>query len=317
MAKKVVSLLIRLVVGFGILYILSLSFNLTDAIQLIFKSNIVFVSVGLLIIILLRIIVVFRWKIILNYQNFSVPIYELIKINYISTAIGQVLPGGIGGDLLRGYKLNQKYKQLSNTASSILLDRILGIGSMAITSLFGSIISDFMGLNFGTTLYIAVFCFFFIAGFYLVSRSNQSSFPVFSVKNDRINKLFEKLKKLINSVTDKTKIKKIFLSVSSISIGVQLLRCVIFYFLFLAFDQNVEFIYFLIAIPITLILAIIPISIAGLGVREGSLVFFFTAIGVPAETSIAVGILFHLLQIIVSLPGIIWWIFEKKVTATT
>jgi uncharacterized membrane protein YbhN (UPF0104 family) len=41
----------------------------------------------------------------------------------------------------------------------------------------------------------------------------------------------------------------------------------------------------------------LPVSVGGLGVREGALVFFFGALGVPAEVSFAVGILWYTLQL--------------------
>jgi len=312
LAKKIISLIIRFIVGFGILFILSLSFDLSDALKSILKSNFLWVSLGLIIILFLRIIVVVRWKIILQYQKLYVPFIELVKINYISSALGQVLPGGIGGDLLRGYKLNKKYKQISNTTASILLDRILGIGSMLLLSLIGSILADLIGLKLSISNYLLLICTLFILVFYLTSKLRLDYFNFRFTNNERTKRLLKKISDILISVTDFKKIRNIFPSVFLISLIIQLLRCMIFYFLYRAFGYDIDFIYFLIAIPITLVLAIIPISIAGLGIREGSLIYFFTTVGVPAETSIGVGILFHLLQILASLPGVLMWVFEKK-----
>lgn len=312
MAKKIISVSIRLLIGIAILLFLSNSFNLTDALRAIFNTNLYWIIFSLFIILILRVIVVIRWKIILDYQKLIVPFIELVKINYISSAIGQVLPGGIGGDVLRGYKLNIKYKQLSNTTSSIILDRILGIGSMIIVAFVGSIIADIIGLKLNLSLYLGVILSLLFLFFVVGHRININYKYLSKIKSKRILNILKKLEELYYSVTDIKKVKTIFLSVFSISIIVQLLRCLIFYLLFLAFGYSIDFIYLIIAIPITLVLSIIPISIAGLGVREGSLVYFFTSIGIPAEVCIGVGLLFHVLQIVASLPGIMMWIIEKK-----
>lgn len=312
MVKKIISVSIRLLIGIAILLFLSNSFNLTDALRAILNANLYWIIFSLFIILILRVIVVIRWKIILDYQKLIIPFIELVKINYVSSAIGQVLPGGIGGDVLRGYKLTIKYKQLSNTTSSIILDRILGIGSMIIVAFVGSIIADIIGLKLNLSLYLAAILFLLVLFFVVGHKININYKSLSNIKSKRILTILKKLEELYYSVTDVNKVKTIFLSVFSISIVVQLLRCLIFYLLFLAFGHSIDFIYLLITIPITLILSIIPISISGLGVREGALVYFLTSIGIPAEICIGVGLLFHVLQIVASLPGIMMWIFEKK-----
>jgi len=55
--------------------------------------------------------------------------------------------------------------------------------------------------------------------------------------------------------------------------------------------------------PAVLIAQVLPISIAGLGVREGAFVLFLTPLGVPTEQAIALGLLLYLLNLGVSLLG--------------
>ena len=61
---------------------------------------------------------------------------------------------------------------------------------------------------------------------------------------------------------------------------------------------------------------LIPISLGGLGVREAALVYFFRTIGVPAEVSVSVGLMFQFLQIITSAPGIVFWWTERRSAET-
>jgi uncharacterized membrane protein YbhN (UPF0104 family) len=55
--------------------------------------------------------------------------------------------------------------------------------------------------------------------------------------------------------------------------------------------------------PAVLIAQVLPISIAGLGVREGAFVLFLTPLGVPTQQAIALGLLLYLLNVAVSLLG--------------
>lgn len=55
--------------------------------------------------------------------------------------------------------------------------------------------------------------------------------------------------------------------------------------------------------PVVLIAQVLPISIGGLGVREGLLVLFLHPLGVPSTKAFALGILVYLLTLVVSLVG--------------
>lgn len=58
-------------------------------------------------------------------------------------------------------------------------------------------------------------------------------------------------------------------------------------------------------LPAVLILQVLPISISGFGVREGALILFLShsALAVPQEKAIGLGILMYLLNLVVSLLG--------------
>jgi hypothetical protein len=55
--------------------------------------------------------------------------------------------------------------------------------------------------------------------------------------------------------------------------------------------------------PVVLMAQVLPISIAGLGVREFALVWFLGAVGVPKEDALALGLLIYVLTLLTSLSG--------------
>ena len=62
-------------------------------------------------------------------------------------------------------------------------------------------------------------------------------------------------------------------------------------------------------VPLALALTVIPISIAGWGVREGALVGLFALIGADKSTVLMMSLLYGLTLIVVSLPGL--YVFLK------
>ena len=97
--------------------------------------------------------------------------------------------------------------------------------------------------------------------------------------------------------------KKILLITYIISIIYQIAMIIMVYLLALSIDIDISFSYYLIFLPLIWLIIMIPISISGIGVREGAFVYFFTQIDVPKENSLLLSLLFFSQTIIVGLVG--------------
>ena len=74
---------------------------------------------------------------------------------------------------------------------------------------------------------------------------------------------------------------------------------------------NISLFGMLLVVPITNLLMALPISIAGWGVREGVMIAGLGYLNVSAEAAFALSILYGLLMLVVSLPGLVDWIWRK------
>ena len=84
-------------------------------------------------------------------------------------------------------------------------------------------------------------------------------------------------------------------------------------FLALGLDLDVGLADCLVLIPPVLLITTLPISIAGWGVRELSMVAAFALIGVSDEGAVALSVLFGLVIAVMSLPGgLIWLLGEDR-----
>ena len=80
------------------------------------------------------------------------------------------------------------------------------------------------------------------------------------------------------------------------------------YILAQGLDLDVGLVDCLALIPPVLLVTTLPISIAGWGVRELSMVAAFGLIGVPDEGAVALSVLFGLVVAVMSLPGGLFWL---------
>jgi hypothetical protein len=65
-------------------------------------------------------------------------------------------------------------------------------------------------------------------------------------------------------------------------------------------------------VPLALVLSIIPVSIAGWGVREGAMVGLFSLIGADKTAVLMMSLLYGIMLIVVSLPGLVVFLQGRR-----
>jgi hypothetical protein len=94
-------------------------------------------------------------------------------------------------------------------------------------------------------------------------------------------------------------------AVAAVSLVVQALRTMVHYEIARAMGLSIPAIYFFLFVPVIAIFIALPISIGGLGVREGLGIFFFCKAvpSVTSEQAFTMGFLAYLVGVAVSLAG--------------
>jgi uncharacterized membrane protein YbhN (UPF0104 family) len=84
-----------------------------------------------------------------------------------------------------------------------------------------------------------------------------------------------------------------------------------YYFAALALNIELSLLSFIFMVPIILLIAMVPISIGGLGVRENTTVYFLQVLGVSATNAIALPILVLFLLILESIIGGFFFLIRR------
>ncbi len=175
---------------------------------------------------------------------------------------------------------------------------------MFFLSLMGALLAEAMNVSTGLVFTLLLFNSIYLLAWcsLIVWREKLTSMSLFK------KKIFRKFSKLLLTITDYETFRKIMPKLFLLSIFIQLIRCLIFYFLYLSYEKHIGPVYFIIFIPIVFVVIFLPISVGGLGVREGALIYFFNKLGVSPEISAGVGIISHALMIIAVIPGFFLWL---------
>jgi uncharacterized protein (TIRG00374 family) len=311
-------LFLRIAVAALLIGILLSNLNLEELKTVFLSVEFTWVLAAFLVIILIRVLSAVRWRYILSAYSLSLPFGELITAIFISGALGNFLPAGLGVDIIRGHQIASKHGEVAKVSATIIIDRAIGLFSMIITATVAILLPISWKIE-KSVVYIIIILnigFFFSLGLLFILRNKVI---VWEKPEQRyLFNLYFAITKLVEAISYFYKIKRIIIPTFALSIVVQLLRCAIFYFLFIAVGQLLSIFYFLIFVPLILIVILIPISIGGLGIREGALILFFGYAGISPEYCVTVGVVFHALQIATLAPGFFFYITQKsqgKVTA--
>jgi hypothetical protein len=95
------------------------------------------------------------------------------------------------------------------------------------------------------------------------------------------------------------------------SIVVQLLRIMQAYLLGLGLGLTVPFGYYLVFMPLGLLMLLLPVSVSGFGVPQGVIVWLLRPVGVDAAVAFALSTLIVLTGLAGNLPGLWLWLRRR------
>jgi len=97
-----------------------------------------------------------------------------------------------------------------------------------------------------------------------------------------------------------------------LSLAVQMVRVLVFYVVALGFNLHAPLLYYVVFIPLIMVLIMLPVSINGIGVREVSFVGFFSLAGMPESGAFAISFAVSVLTTLTTAVGGIIYMFDHN-----
>lgn len=248
-----------------------------------------------------------RWK-GLSVQGSEIP----FKTYYAYTAMGyffnNLLPTGFGGDAVKSLAFGKEFNQTSQSISAVFLSRIQGLLAM--------FLCFFIALPFALSKTEVPFAYTLIM---IIAMLVCMVFVILCLFSDKVpvpaaitNKLTF-IPKMQKSLSIYRQYKKQVLLSSLDSLWLQLLTLFMAYAYFRAVGQEIDISILVVFTSITIVISMLPISLNGIGVREGVQVALFTGIlGIPAPVVLSAGLLGYIPLLFQALQGAIVLLGRKK-----
>lgn len=293
MTRSTIKKFIKIVLTFAILLFIINNFdvNLNELTSGI--TNISYVLLDFIIpLFVLPIISANRWKLFLEQVSIKEDTLALIKISWISMFQGLILPSSQGQDLLRIYYIEKRHpKQRGSSGGTVVIERILGFLVLCLLSLAFSIYNynRFEQQNFILIIFlITVFLLLVIT--LLLNKKFQAYIEKKNFTNTFLQKGVSYLGKVHKAIAYFPYHKIIFSSVFLIVLFQVATICSV-YLIFKAYGMEIPLYLHISIYPVISILSMIPITISGIGIREGFFVYFYAQLDVPPDLAVFVSLL--------------------------
>jgi uncharacterized membrane protein YbhN (UPF0104 family) len=96
------------------------------------------------------------------------------------------------------------------------------------------------------------------------------------------------------------------------SVAIQLIRIVEAYLLGLGLGLGVPFSYYLLFMPLGLLILLLPVSVSGFGLPQGVFVWMLRPVGVPDAAAFALSTLIVVTGLTGNIPGLVLWLRKDR-----
>lgn len=238
---------------------------------------------------LCMLISVFKWEPLLRVYEIRISFARLLGFYYAGLFANNFLPSSIGGDALRIYNVAKLSGKTKEAAASVVMERLVASLALGLTALMAMVFMSQQSNNglvyrsvgglvvLCTGLTVFLFCYPFREeskiGRWLCRLGSYKKHPVTLARVLGLSFLFQ--------------VCLVFSNVFIFqSVGVNL-------------SLSLHFLY----VPVVMAVSMIPLSINGLGVREGMYVVLYGYAGVEPATAMLCSLLFYSLVTLASLAG--------------
>jgi uncharacterized membrane protein YbhN (UPF0104 family) len=273
-AKKTLFFILKFAISFGMLYYVLSKTGAEKVFQIIKTINPVAFAAAVFIYLISVYIAAIRWRLLLP-QEFKTK--RLFSFALIGSFFNTFLPGIIGGDAVKTYYLYKEINSGSMSLSSVFMDRYIGFLSL----MFIALCSFVFGFRYISGTFIEWLLPAIILGFII------ASVMLFGL---RLGKKIKLVSDFYDYFDQHKNQRPLITKTFFLSIAIQTMSILSMYVIALGLGQQASIIYYFIFFPIITVVSTLPISISGLGVREGSFVLLFGIIGISPEMATAMSL---------------------------
>lgn len=340
--RSALKYLIKAFISIGFFYILFTFVETNELSRLFHQVDYLYLILSILITWIMVMASCMKWKVILDMKGKKLSYWSLLKVYCIGYFFSNMLPSTIGGDVVRSYYVGNEIKNHAHSAVAIFIERFSGILLLFCLAMVMPLF--WPGLYANTTVIIPALasCFFLILFLWLIfartpliiigkfravvfsifkKLSEQKAFSWLEKPFGFIEKMwliFEgKLEKIKTELAEAAKTikndRKCLINIVLLTVLFYVLTWLNVYFSYKTFSVEVSLLLVCALTPTIMFAAHLPVTILGnIGYFESIFVYYFLLAGIPAEHSLAMGLLLRFKILMIGIIGFFIYMLYKK-----
>ena len=297
------TLIIKSTLSAGLLGLLLFSTDLGALSDMFLEVDLHYLAIVLTIVIVGIIVSAYKWQSLLVAGGIDCGLWTLVRYYLIGIYFNNFLPTSIGGDAMRAWLVSAHFGPGRSAITSVLAERLTGLIALLLVagalSLEGNLFPMQRWLGAGLLLTIPAL---------LVLVKGICCPPLFAPLPDHYRvKMQGLLAALLKYCTD----CRALWVMSWTSLIYPFLVGLVYYCAGRAFSVYIPFIDLVVISSLVTLLTLVPVSLNGLGLREGGFVYFFGLQDVPQAQALSLSLLVFGLTLLLSLVGWIFLLLER------
>jgi len=250
-----------------------------------------------------------QWQRLMNALEIPFSYGRALNLYFVGLFFNNFLIGSLGGDIVKVFSVSRQERRGREALAATFVDRFAGFFVMAGCAILACLFLILHPLLRGHEInshilhyVILIFLVFLLGTVLLFSR--RVSYLIYEILLARFNPLGlrDKLRQVHDFFHAYRHKYGLGLQVFGLSTLIQVLRIAVHYYCALSIGFDIDFIYFLVFVPLIAMAALLPISVGGFGVRESTAPFLFGSVAVVAAADPS-GTLAFTTQFLASLVG--------------
>ena len=251
-----------------------------------------------------------QWGVLLRMQEIRLPFREVVLLYFVGVFFNNFMVGNIGGDAVRVYDLNRLTGRGVSGFAATFLDRFIGLFTLICFSVIAFGLSpQLWGPALGVPILILGLGLLGLLSFGFSRRLSGLMLGIAGrIFPSRFVGLLEDIRQAFMLYR---RAYGVLVRVGLVAVGVQCCRVGVYYAVGHALGQEVGFQNFLIFIPLIAIVAAVPVSFGGIGVRENMGALLFGRVGMAPAPALTMMFLGYLSGILASLAGGVAFVLRR------
>jgi glycosyltransferase 2 family protein len=282
--SRPLSMVLRLAVGIALIALLLVRSDIHAVSKAISEARLGDVVVAFVLLLMMLVVGAFRWRLVLPSLDLSYPTLTVVRLYFVGTFFNAFLPTGVGGDAYKAMRMRTEPGSLGRALASVFLDRGGGFVALALLGLAGAAWQLASGDDTRVPNVAAVLAILMLvsaAVLYPLSRKLHAG------PQPEGSRFRTRVAGTLRNVAVVARDKRLVGWVLLLGVVVQGLLVAANVFLALALHLSVTVGAMAAILVITAVVAVLPLSINGLGLREGAYVWCLTAYGISRDDATA------------------------------